>query len=176
MTWYEAVSGPDLQQGDLLPGLPVIQTLGSEDGAVLAEKVVIDALVMTQSCDLDTDSDRRVLLAQINEWGEFCTANELSNGQRRSLQKKIRRREKPDLALLAPFESTPELMWSVVDFEQVYTVQLMELAEFADRLGARLRLTPPYREAVAQQFGAYYSRVAREDEPVEFDSWEPSAT
>jgi hypothetical protein len=65
----------------------------------------------------------------------------------------------PGQALLHKHEGVPDLDWSIISFQRLYTIQKDFLIEFASRSGSRLRLRSPYREHIAQAFARFVMRV-----------------
>src|SRR5438093_7955493 len=74
---YDLVEGRDLFQGDLLKNCPAFVITGlsgwpvPRESPVGVEGHVFDLVVMTQSCDLENDRVRDVLLAQLVPWPEM---------------------------------------------------------------------------------------------------------
>lgn len=47
----------------------------------------------------------------------------------------------------------------VVDFKNVYGIQINNLRDIAQKIESRIRLLPPYREHLSQAFARYFMRV-----------------
>src|SRR5258707_42972 len=72
-TWYEILTSHSLLQGDILLAYPVSEVLPESDFSakspqVSGEIVTTDLVVMTQSCELETNKVAQVLLAQLISW------------------------------------------------------------------------------------------------------------
>src|SRR5687768_10151082 len=64
--WYEAVTDGTLEQGDLLPNLPIVVVTSTYDdllvNRVRARISRFDVIVLTQSCDLDAKKVENVIV------------------------------------------------------------------------------------------------------------------
>jgi hypothetical protein len=66
--WYEVVEGEDLEQGDILFQCPVLKPAPEwmiddfQQGEIPTLIEIVDAVVMTQSCDLANEKVTEVLL------------------------------------------------------------------------------------------------------------------
>ncbi|MFU8841898.1 MAG: hypothetical protein ACNA8R_14470, partial [Nitriliruptoraceae bacterium] len=74
--WWKATTGSGHEQGDLIRRLPIVRIedveLGDEP-TVRAGIETIDAIVVTQTCDLENGKIRNVLLARVLSWTDFAT-------------------------------------------------------------------------------------------------------
>lgn len=159
--WYEVTQGNTLEQGDLLPGLraPRVVVDPSADGGIRVLVGTGDYVVLSQTCDLENDKVREVLLASVltcQEMAHEVGAAARSTAFREALIKGA------DFAyfLLHRFDGSPSLEWSVVNFHQLRLIDTQFCRNHASTLGPRLRLVSPYKENLAQGFGRYMMRVA----------------
>lgn len=182
MTWYEVVHGPELRQGDLLKGLfvPTIVQVPADFAADDVDSVryrldVSDAIVLSQSCDLENGKLEFVMVAAFDSWPNLVATEYSSMGrkEREKIQREIRRGHRHHLHLLDSAEGQLPMDFSIVDFRSLHTLPLDYLEAHASDQGARLRLLAPYREHLSQSFGRYMMRVALERDPVEFEEWAP---
>ncbi len=166
-SWYEIVAGSELQQGDLLLGIPVAKVDTAE--FPLPDEVPVwagelDLLVITQSCDLENDKVDEVLLALVRSYDEMFQ-EEGDAGDRNwvrtsKFRKAAVRGELPAYSLLPQrMEDPPNLAWSLVDFHHLYSLPKSYVTAFVNSAGPRLRVVPPYREHLAQAFARYMMRV-----------------
>ncbi len=160
--WYRVVAGDDLEQGDILEGCPVFSPpadLAGED-----HKTAIfgweeqDVVVMTQTCDLAKGREKvfEVMLCPVFRQS-MVTEGYLSTPKG---MEEARRGNVPGFHLLAAC-SLPGFVREVrvVDFRQVHTLPLPFARRQAALTAGRLRLSPPYREHLAQAFARFFMRV-----------------
>lgn len=161
--WYEVVSGPVLEQGDLLKECPIIMparqlTFPLADNTELFNVWTYDVVVMTQSCDLVNDKVEDVVL---------CPHWSLSDAERmdeylrsRKAKEAVRRGNQSAYHMLAACEREDlKLDIRIVDFHRVFSLPKSFLSQFAANQGKRLRLLPPYREHLSQAFARFFMRV-----------------
>lgn len=169
--WYARVEGPDLAQGDFLPGCPIlafpkdmsytefragIETHGRSDRPLDVE--FADLVVMSQSCDLAHHKVATVMLCTHYSLGELAERDQTFSSDK--ARDKLREGHVHAYHLLNRCDEPGfERDFQVVDFRAVYGLPLPFARDFADTLGPRLRLLPPYREHLAQSFARYFMRV-----------------
>jgi hypothetical protein len=164
--WYELVSGPDLQQGDILLECPVFLIPPEAVREPGRHPVTIDhqnVIVMTQSCDLVIHDDGKcnaddVILAALYFRDEM--ADDKSFGKAGNWEA-ARKGGRPRYHVLNKCElQDHELDYMLVDLGRVFTLSAGLLREFADADGKkRVRLLPPYREHLSQAFARFFMRV-----------------
>lgn len=173
--WYSVKGTQEpLDQGDLICGCPVLawsnppkfeDSLNSFSAASVVQKV--DAVVLTQTCDLEQQRVRNVVLCPArvlssvregwnqarvqagkqpteNAWNSFCT--------------NVQKGKVVNLYLLQRHEGIPASDFRVLDFYDVFTAPLEVLNVLVSQ-GDRLALTSPQREAVNQRFSVCFSRI-----------------
>jgi hypothetical protein len=159
--WYQAVSGDDLAQGDILESCPVIilpEDFAPGDPTALFPWEERDVVVMTQSCDLVRGREKvtEVLLCPV--WGR----SELTDGYLSTPKgmEDARRGNLPGFHVLAACDlpACPREV-RVVDFRRVYSLPLAFMRRQAAAADQRIRLLPPYREHLAQAFARSFMRV-----------------
>lgn len=166
--WWTRVSTTGHEQGDLLFNFPVptVTHLTTEgDRPEVTYRVDrIDAIVVTQTRDLENVKIRTVLLARVVSWRDFAAAqfaagNSAVKGS--TYIANLIRGDIPPLALLHQRSEVPALPWSVCDFRELYTVDRAHLDHFTTQPGSRqrLRLRSPYKEHFAQAFARFFMRV-----------------
>jgi hypothetical protein len=152
--WYEASAA--LSQGSILRGIFVFEeSKESEEGK--PPRVVrrqIDAVVLTQSCDIDKPPQTRLLVAEVQTYRALATAHGekvASKGYRKEL---LQGRALGEF-LLPPAHVGPG-DWSVVNFRELHTVDRDRAKKTGDGL---IGLRSPYREHLAQAFARFVMRV-----------------
>lgn len=178
--WYEVILEGSLEQGDIILNCPMITISASitdkpldlsiledgYDGCMDAEISLMDAIVLSQSCDLANDKISHVTLCRIVDTNRIkdhgITASnigELIKG--RNVHK----------FLINNFESREHnqlnLGYTVVDFQGFFSIPKKLLEACVKNNGARLRLLPPYREHLSQSFARTFMRVGL---PINIDS------
>ena len=163
--WFESAHGSDLQQGDLLTGCPILRPAFSATAGNTTVQVNVShaaGIILTQSCDLAMRADgqchsKEVLFCPVYSRGEL--ANHPVFG-RRAAWEEARKGRMPSYHVLNRCEVTDrERDFMLVDFSQVFTVDVAVIRELARRQERRLRLLPPYREHLAQAFARFFMRV-----------------
>lgn len=159
--WYQAKDWADLEQGDLLLDCPVLVPEGditeqlmkvTEDLAVSIPIAVevYNLVIMSQSCDLQTNKVSQVLL---------CAYFPASN-HNKSIRNDIRKNRFPALHMIEKCEIPNHTFErQVVDFRTIYTLPKKFIKELTKGKGERVRLLPPYKEHLSQSFARYFMRV-----------------
>lgn len=157
--WYEIVEGAEILQGDFITSCPIIiPPIDMGDREVIAEVIEYDVVVMSQSCDLIQKKLELVLVCPIWQLKEFVEKN--PNYKNPKMKESLRRGYLPGYHLLNKCEIDGfEKDFLIVDFRSVYSVPFNFLTEFAQRVGKRMRLLPPYREHLSQAFARFFMRV-----------------
>jgi hypothetical protein len=163
--WYiKLEKSTDLQQGDLIENCPVIipPAVLNQEEDVEFEVQLLNAVIMTQSCDLASKHTELVLVCPYYTLGSFL--NNLPPDQtstpkaRTKIMDNLRKGHFAAYHLLNKQDDiVPELM--VVDFKNVYGVHLKTLTDITTQTDTRIRLLPPYREHLSQAFARYFMRV-----------------
>jgi hypothetical protein len=159
--WYEVAQGESLEQGDLLPDVraPRVLVDPSADGGFRILVGTGDYVVLSQTCDLENDKVREVLLASVLTYQDM--AHEVGAAARSTaFREALIKGADFSYFLLHRFDGPPNLEWSVVNFHQLRLIDTQFCRNHAYSLGTRLRLVSPYKENLAQSFGRYMMRVA----------------
>jgi len=168
--WFDVVTGPGLDQGDILADCPVLSPAVPEDleavrrgeGDLDAEVHVGRLIVMTQACDLEHGKVDTVVLCPVWTLDEMQSQDEkvrdMNSRARKKHWEKIRKGEMAAYHMLGPWPDL-QLPVFVVDFHRLYTAPKTYISAFADAAGHRPRLLPPYREHLSQAFARYFMRV-----------------
>jgi hypothetical protein len=167
IAWYTIYQGTVLEQGDILLKCPCFSVAGiekwppPEDAEVRVEEETVDAIVLTQSCDLENDKVRDVLFARVVAWDIACETLVAEGNERAkstAFREALVQGNVPGLSLL---HKSPDLEfpWSVVTFHQLFTLPRQIVNDFISSSGPRLRLASPYKEHLAQAFARFFMRV-----------------
>lgn len=162
--WYETVSGRDLRQGDLLFGLDIIEpieSINSTEVQIDGSLKKVNAIIMTQSCDLANNKVPSVLLCPIWDLWKFVDkASEQGQNWNEKVRDKLRQGLLPGYHLINTADQDGlKIGLTVVDYHVVYSHPLTLLHEYAETIEKRLRLLPPYREHLSQAFARFFMRV-----------------
>jgi hypothetical protein len=160
------VVGPDnpsLLQGDILDNCPVVVPelagieLTAETKEVPSQIRFIDAIVVTQSCDLEQRKVESVLL---------CPTLPVEKLQENETYKKSTIKQGLRDGLLVGYHLMNKCVIPgferdlfAVDFRYVYVMPFDYMTEYVARHGERLRLLPPYVEHLSQGFARHFMRV-----------------
>lgn len=172
--WYQVVDSNKvasetlLEQGDILRDCPRFGIEGldrwppPDDAEVDVATDLVQAVVLTQTCDLVQKKVEWVLLAVVVPWPEARDAM-VNQGNQAAKSSKFREAlvqgNLPALALLHRHADAPEMNWSVVDFHQLFVLPKSLVLDLATANGSRLRLASPYKEHLSQAFARYFMRV-----------------
>ena len=171
--WYCVVDGEDLEQGDFIDRCPTFIpdytptfTGQSQQSAHITPDFSIingewqeyDVVVMSQSCDLQNDKLKFVLVCPYWSLEEFSEQN--ANFRSRKIREEIRRGYLHSLHMLneCSLEEKKQGI-QIVEFGSVYSIPFDFLKHFAKGQGRRLRLLSPYKEQLSQAFARYFMRV-----------------
>lgn len=166
--WYRSVADGSIEQGDLLLNFPSV-TVDSSYGDLLQQSVEADivwndVIVLTQSCDLLAGKVARAVLCPFFAKEELVA--EFKDSTSRGWEKQILQGRVESLYLLPPCQvGGIDLERRIVNFRQILAVPLDHVAEHAQRQERRARLSPPYREHLAQAFARFIMRIGF---PIDF--------
>ena len=152
--WYSAVSGSDLEQGDIVLSCARVDV--QEDGSILRRES--DVVILSHSCDLAHDKLDSVQVCPIVDLETL--ALHMPFFQSRKGREEMRRGHIPGYHLLNRCEFTGhEMDFGVCDFRSVFGVHKATLVSQVESMPSRLRMMPPYREHMAQAFARFFMRV-----------------
>lgn len=159
--FWISVEGPELRQGDLLPGCLVPLFHPEFDAGDEAQTTVVDEfdlIVLTQSCDLENKKARVVALCPIYSIAVFEQGNE--SFRKKGAWENVRKGRLEGLHLLASPEHPENNREAlVVDLQEVHSLPIGYLSEHAKKVGPRWRLKSPYLEHFSQSFARFFMRV-----------------
>jgi hypothetical protein len=162
--WYAVVRGNTLEQDDLLLGCPhfvLPPDLTRVDSGV-GERGVVDAIILTQSCDLAVRGDGSceatdVLLCP------YYARKDLGNHpvfRKDQAWEEVRKGRRPFFHVLNECRLPGHVQdFVLADFHALFTLSVPLVRQFVAQAGDRLRLLPPYREHLSQAFARLFMRV-----------------
>ncbi|MBD3748379.1 MAG: hypothetical protein IE931_02680 [Sphingobacteriales bacterium] len=164
-TWYNEINhSNEIEQGDLIPDCPILIPpsnieIGSEPEI---EIKLIDSILLSQSCDLVNNKIQIALVCPYFSLKIFVENLPEIEKSKRAIKKNIDNLKKgflPGYHLLNKSVENNIQDYIVVDFRNVYGIQIESLRAIAGSLVSRQRLLPPYREHLSQAFARYFMRV-----------------
>jgi hypothetical protein len=160
--WYELAKGIDLEQGDILPDIPILEIdnilefTGEEEIGLN----YFDMILMNQSCDLVVREGKCKI-----EYATLCPIyfkDKLNHPyfNEKSKLNEIREGKHLGYHLLnsSNIEEKPfDLI--IVDLKRTHSIKIDSLREIAVKQESRIRLRSPYRERLAKAFGDFFARI-----------------
>lgn len=161
--WYTFV--PDnvpLRQGDLIESCPIIIPISADikqgGSPPVADIISLDAIVMTQSCDLQQCKVDWVVVCAVWPLEEIGKKNDIFKSSRG--KEALRQGNMVGFHLLNKIEPPGfERDYQIVDFRELHTVPFFFLEEYIKGQKERIRLLPPYREHLSQAFARFFMRI-----------------
>ncbi len=161
MSFWHAVDGSELAQGDFLPQcvMPLFLSPDSIQEETLDLPLVqADLIVVTQSCDLQNQKVQFVALCPIHSLEDFEEIN--PEFRRRGQWESVRKGRVEGLHLLAsPTDPDNNRAALVVDFGHIVSLPFEYLVHHADSLAERWCLESPFLEHFSQAFARFFMRV-----------------
>lgn len=163
--WYNVITKSDeLLQGDFIPECPILippTSIKVGDEPIVDIKL-IDSVVLSQSCDLINNHIDIVLVCPYYSLKTFIdllpAEQSTSNRAKIKTIENLKKGYLPGYHLLNKFKNYLN-DYQVVDFKNVYGIQIDSLKDICVSLEDRVRLLPPYREHLSQAFARYFMRV-----------------
>jgi hypothetical protein len=170
--WYEILTTSDeIRQGDFIPNCPILippanlNLTGEGEVQDVEDDITVkalDAIVISQSCDLENNKLEIVLVCPLLPIEEFFQALPTSDQMGRGREKKIEALKQGHLPAYHLLNRDADLgvaNFIIVDFRNVYGVNYGFLKAHALTISSRVRLLPPYREHLSQAFARFFMRV-----------------
>ncbi|MBT3207679.1 MAG: hypothetical protein HN704_14255 [Bacteroidetes bacterium] len=163
--WYSAIINSDnIEQGDLIKDCPiVIPPSKIEEGDEPEIEIrLINSIILSQSCDLVNNKIDIVLVCPYYPLKVFIENLPEDQNSKKLIKKNIDNLRKgylPGYHLLNKFDDLKINDYLVVDFRNVYGIEINNLKDIAYKQINRIRLLPPYREHLSQAFARYFMRV-----------------
>lgn len=163
--WYCTLENSDqLMQGDLIEECPIIIPPDSiiENEEFDVEVQLIDSIILSQSCDLVNNNVEIVLVCPYISLKVFLASLPQDQVSTSKAKKKtidnLKKGFLPGYHLLNKNEGIWE-DYLVVDFRNVYGININSLKGICVKNGNRTRLNSPYREHLSQAFARFFMRV-----------------
>ncbi len=162
--WMTIVRGADLEQGDLLRDCPrfLLPADALSKGDILYSRGNVDAIILTQSCDLAIRADGKCEATEVLLC-PFFTRNDLATHpqfRKDEFWEEVRKGRRPFYHVLNECRIPGhEQDFALIDFHALFTLPVELLRAFVHQAGDRLRLLPPYREHLSQAFSRLFMRV-----------------
>jgi len=164
--WYDDIpANSSIEQGDILEKCNVIipnekhyrALQESKEHKVPLDVIAINAIVLSQSCDIQNEKIDSIIICPI--WSLRYFIDQGGYFESASAREDLRQGKFPEYHLLQKFE-TDELPkdFYFVDFKHIYSVPKRFLEVLASSKPHK-RLLPPYREHLSQSFARYFMRV-----------------
>jgi hypothetical protein len=163
--WYTEINDSEsIEQGDFILNCPIVipPSKIEEDVVLEIEVRQINSIILSQSCDLVNNKIDIVLVCPYYNLKDFIENLPDDQKSRKAIKKNIDNLKKghlPSYHLLNKFTKLGVNDYMVVDFKNVYGVEINNLKEIAKKQSNRIRLLPPYREHLSQAFARYFMRV-----------------
>lgn len=164
--WYNEISNSNLiQQGDIIKDCPIVVPPSfsmEEDKEYEIEVKNIDSIILSQSCDLENNKIDIVLVCPIFSLKKFKDNLPEDKKSKKAFKSHVENLKKGNLPGYHILNKNEELNiedYLVVDFRNVYGIQIDSLRNIAENIITRIRLNPPYREHLSQAFARYFMRV-----------------
>lgn len=170
--WYKKLDSGNisLEQGDLIKSCPIVLPPNQLEGLEEYEFEIIDydVIIMSQSCDLEQEKVKNVLVSPYTTFNNYLEAIPQNQRDKNgNVSKKRKERDfddfrkglKPNYHLINKDIEKGIEDFLLVDFRNVYGVHIDFLKEHIKTLENRVRLLPPYREHLAQAFARFFMRV-----------------
>ena len=160
--WYSKVkSEENLTQGDILLDFPILipnsQLFNNsqEDHIEEIESETSDVIVLSQACDLENYSTEDLIV--------FCPIYELKKSSimnKKDKWKPLITNRILNIFMLNKCEiENHEFDFTFADLKKVITTPYKFAEEFSQKEEYRIRLLPPYREALSSAFAYQFMRV-----------------
>lgn len=165
--WYAKINDNSLEQGDIISDCYIIVPPSSESLSegddIDVDVKTMDIIILSQSCDLVCGREKIdiVLVCPIYDLIEFGENQSppLMSKKLREKAENIRKGKEPGYHLLDKDESNSVNDYKIVDFRNVYGVDINFLRSLSTQQKDRIRLLPPYREHLSQAFARLFMRV-----------------
>lgn len=163
--WYLTLDNysNELQQGDLIPDCPIVIPPADiiQSSKIDVGITLIDSVILSQSCDLQNQKIENVLVCPFFSLTTFIAElKDQSSNSKRKVVENLKKGNLPGYHLLNKEEGIPLLNdYTVVDFRNIYGIQINALSQIVAKLETRYRLLPLYREHLSQAFARFFMRV-----------------
>lgn len=150
-----------LDQGDLVPNCPTFAIVESVRGVPEIDTLQIDAVILTQTCDMVSKAATRVLLCPVILMGDYhydWRDTKRANNKEPS--------KNAWMSHLADLEKGKDLSYLLVQQKSSLRVALLRHAFHVERFHldsirrqVKYQLKPPYRELLSQRYAGLFARI-----------------
>lgn len=165
-----------IYQGDILKNVHYVEAIAEDNGQVEISIITFPyAVVVSQECDLEWDQQSRpskfalvsALLVPLYNYEHILDGSYLehlgtsmhtiSSNKNKTDNKMLRQNDNPRYHYIE-FPDDIELVPSVVDFKQYFTVSIDSMLQLKER-NYICTLETPFKESLVQRFANYISRI-----------------
>ncbi|MHA2299228.1 MAG: hypothetical protein ACXAEU_16010 [Candidatus Hodarchaeales archaeon] len=168
----------NIKQGDIIFKCPVFrpildETLFKKRKSQLPlkyTKSIFNLIILTQTCDIRWKNVNYLIVCPffpLTQVIKTLTYKD-SDADENELKEFIRTGNFPSYFMLSSFQEGGLDEEQVVNFKQVFTLKRDFIDIAHSKQSIRIRLLPPYREALAQSFGRFFMRVGY---PIDISSF-----
>lgn len=161
--WYDVVYGDNLQQGDFIFNLDVLVVKETKEDKTLGEIETYDVIVITQSCDILKRATEHIIMCPVWTLEYAIERNPQFDDEEYLEMVRMGRVFKYHILDKCEIEGYKS-NYRIVQFERTIVRPKSAILEALRSAGNHLRLLPPYREELAQRFGFFFARVAKQIE------------
>jgi|SRR5208337_2546648 len=157
--WYSVSAATEnLQQGDFIKDLPIFLPKFSEGDDINVSVLILNVIILSQSCDLENKKIKTVMVCPFKPYSEFVKDNPYygkSEAKQALVDATVISFHLLDKCEIENFACG----FLIVDFRNTFSVPIEYLESHSKKYNKRLRLLPPYREQLAQNFARFFMRV-----------------
>jgi hypothetical protein len=164
--WYDDIpADSSIEQGDIIENCNILIPNEQHYKAILESRenndqvdiIVINGIVLSQSCDIQNEKIDSVIICPIWSLKEFIAKGNFFEGAK--AREDLRQGKFPEYHLLQKFKGDKlSNDFYFVDFHRIYSVP-KKFIEAVIKDKPHKRLLPPYREHLSQSFARYFMRV-----------------
>ncbi len=159
--WYSTAEKDDpVQQGNIVLDCQIVCPCSEAKQAkqeLVANIRVYDVIIMSQSCDLQSEKIKIVLVCPLYTLAEL--GNNSPAYKTSDMKERLRKGWIVGYHLLNKCKIKENEDFLIVDFKNVFGVPLNFLKHLTGSRRERKRLLPPYREHLSQSFARFFMRV-----------------
>jgi len=158
--WYTKIEVSEvLNQGDFIFNCPIIYPPNNLESPETLDVTLenYNVIVLTQSCDLENNKVKLVLVRPFHRLNIFCEYNPHFSNYK--LKEAVRMGNLPGYHLLNSCPYLEHEEYLIVDFKTVFSVSFDFLNNFKLKQSPRIQLQSPYREHLSQAFARFFMRV-----------------
>ncbi|BBX33928.1 hypothetical protein MMAG44476_36431 [Mycolicibacterium mageritense DSM 44476 = CIP 104973] len=168
--YYEQTS--ELLQGTVLRAVRVYEeTAESTDEAPEVRPQELDVIVLTQSCDIAKQSQRQLLVAEVQQYSDMVKERAGTESAKDSYKRSLIRNTAVSDMLLPPCALLGITDYLIVNFRELHTIFKHRVCT-AD--SGFVSLASPFREHLSQHYASFTMRVGLPTPPLhEFEKYRP---